>query len=189
VLSLSDPSLTDTRLNNLLINANERTFILLEDIDAAFSTNIPVHPSSGVPTTRDVKNLFSQVTFSGLLNALDGVAAAEGRVLFMTTNYLNRLDPALVRPGRVDRMEFIGLANRDMIRKMYERFYPESVSLFDDILSGLAMEHKVSMAFLQGLFLQFKEDPRTALQKLHEHLETVEEHRPDHPAKQTEEDE
>ena len=37
------------------------------------------------------------VTFSGLLNALDGVAATEGRVTFMTTNHLNRLDPALIR--------------------------------------------------------------------------------------------
>jgi ATP-dependent 26S proteasome regulatory subunit len=37
------------------------------------------------------------VTFTGLLNALDGVAATEGRVMFMTTNYLERLDPALIR--------------------------------------------------------------------------------------------
>lgn len=35
-----------------------------------------------------------------LLNALDGVAAAEGRLLFMTTNYIERLDQALIRPGR-----------------------------------------------------------------------------------------
>jgi chaperone BCS1 len=39
------------------------------------------------------------VTFSGLLNALDGVGAVEGRILFMTTNHMERLDPALIRPG------------------------------------------------------------------------------------------
>lgn len=50
----------------------------------------------------------NRVTFSGLLNCLDGVASTEARILFMTTNYLERLDPALVRPGRVDVKEYIG---------------------------------------------------------------------------------
>jgi chaperone BCS1 len=44
----------------------------------------------------------TRVTMSGLLNAIDGVASAEERVLFMTTNFVDRLDPALIRPGRVD---------------------------------------------------------------------------------------
>lgn len=42
------------------------------------------------------------VTFSGLLNALDGAAAQEGRLLFMTTNHIEKLDSALIRPGRCD---------------------------------------------------------------------------------------
>ena len=44
----------------------------------------------------------SQVTLTGLLNALDGVVASEARLTFLTTHYPQRLDPALVRPGRVD---------------------------------------------------------------------------------------
>lgn len=51
----------------------------------------------------------NRVTFSGLLNCLDGVASTEARILFMTTNYLERLDPALIRPGRVDVKEYIGM--------------------------------------------------------------------------------
>ena len=39
------------------------------------------------------------VTFSGLLNAIDGVAAQEGKILFVTTNHIERLDEALIRPG------------------------------------------------------------------------------------------
>lgn len=39
------------------------------------------------------------VTLSGLLNAIDGIASAEGRLLFCTTNHLESIDPALVRPG------------------------------------------------------------------------------------------
>ena len=41
----------------------------------------------------------SGVSLSGLLNAIDGIASAEGRLLFCTTNYLYRIDPALARPG------------------------------------------------------------------------------------------
>lgn len=50
----------------------------------------------------------NRVTLSGLLNCLDGVTSTEARILFMTTNYLDRLDPALIRPGRVDVQEYIG---------------------------------------------------------------------------------
>ena len=49
-----------------------------------------------------------RVTFSGLLNAIDGATSTEGRVIFMTTNYPERLDPALIRPGRVDFKQRIG---------------------------------------------------------------------------------
>jgi chaperone BCS1 len=41
----------------------------------------------------------TKVTMSGLLNALDGVASSEGRLLFCSTNHVDRIDPALCRPG------------------------------------------------------------------------------------------
>lgn len=73
------------------MNAPERALLLLEDIDAAL----------GRPVADEKGGVYhSPLTFSGLLNALDGVAASEGRLVFMTTNHLNRLDPALIRPGR-----------------------------------------------------------------------------------------
>ena len=43
-----------------------------------------------------------KVSFSGLLNALDGVRSQEGRIVFMSTNHIEKLDPALLRPGRAD---------------------------------------------------------------------------------------
>jgi len=66
------------------------------------------------------------VTFSGLLNALDGVASSEERIIFMTTNHIERLDPALIRPGRVDLQEFIGDATPKQARRLFLRFYGES---------------------------------------------------------------
>lgn len=50
----------------------------------------------------------SKCTLSGLLNVLDGVASQEGRIVLMTSNKANQLDPALVRPGRIDKKIFMG---------------------------------------------------------------------------------
>jgi ATP-dependent 26S proteasome regulatory subunit len=69
------------------------------------------------------------VTFSGLLNCLDGVASTEERIVFMTTNHIDRLDPALIRPGRVDVKELIGEADEGQVYSMFKRFYPTHLEL------------------------------------------------------------
>lgn len=66
------------------------------------------------------------ISLSGLLNAIDGVASAEGRVLIMTTNHAEKLDAALVRPGRVDRKVKFQLAAKDQIRELFVRMYAAS---------------------------------------------------------------
>ena len=86
VLSLSDRGLSDDRLNYLLSTAPQQSIVLLEDVDAAFVSR------EDSPQMKSAYEGLSRVTFSGLLNALDGVASAEARILFMTTNYLKRLD-------------------------------------------------------------------------------------------------
>ena len=113
--------------------------------------------------------LFStQVTFSGLLNTLDGVASSEERLVFMTTNHLNRLDPALIRPGRVDVKQEIGLASRSQLLKMYKRFYPDQTSAraeeFVDRVMGLGQ--RKSIAQIQGHFMLFKNDPLGAIENI-----------------------
>ncbi|USW51424.1 Putative AAA+ ATPase domain, ATPase, AAA-type, core [Septoria linicola] len=66
------------------------------------------------------------ISLSGLLNAIDGVASAEGRVLIMTTNHPEKLDAALVRPGRVDRKVAFQLAMKDQISELFVRMYAAS---------------------------------------------------------------
>ena len=63
------------------------------------------------------------ISLSGLLNAIDGVASPEGRVLVMTTNYPEKLDEALIRPGRVDLKVEFTLATRLQIRELFLRMY------------------------------------------------------------------
>lgn len=63
------------------------------------------------------------ISLSGLLNAIDGVASHEGRVLVMTTNHPEQLDEALLRPGRVDMQVPFGLATRQQMRELFFRMY------------------------------------------------------------------
>ena len=106
------------------------------------------------------------MTFSGLLNTLDGVASSEERLVFMTTNHLERLDPALIRPGRVDLKQEIDLASKSQLYKMYKRFYPDQTSAraedFADKVMGL--EQRKNIAQIQGHFMLFKNDPLGALE-------------------------
>lgn len=66
------------------------------------------------------------ISLSGLLNAIDGVATHEGRVLIMTTNHPEMLDAALVRPGRVDRKVEFRLAMKEQVRELFVRMYAAS---------------------------------------------------------------
>lgn len=63
------------------------------------------------------------ISLSGLLNAIDGVASHEGRVLVMTTNFPDKLDDALIRPGRIDMRIDFTLATRYQIRELFTRMY------------------------------------------------------------------
>lgn len=111
----------------------------------------------------------SRVTFSGLLNMLDGVASAEARILFMTTNYLDRLDPALIRPGRVDVREYIGHATDYQLEAIFRKFYPsEPQSSGGDFVAAVRAQvpGPVSMAQIQGFFMFHKDDAQAAIRNV-----------------------
>ncbi len=107
-------AIDDRGFLHALANVPPRSAILLEDADATFEQR---------SKNSDVDN---KLSFSGVLNALDGAASREGWVVFMTTNHLDRLDAALIRPGRVDfRLEF-GYATAFQAKSMFEAFFPDA---------------------------------------------------------------
>mmetsp|Transcript_59293 Transcript_59293/g.130163 ORF Transcript_59293/g.130163 Transcript_59293/m.130163 type:complete len:467 (-) Transcript_59293:36-1436(-) len=154
VLNLGDPSMTDDRLAHMLAVVPPRCLVLLEDVDFAVSQQTPHDPSGPYAGV-------TRVTFSGLLNALDGVIATEERVIFMTTNHYHALPRALVRPGRVDLSVYIGLASRSQLKAMYLRFFPGEEDL-SETFATVCEDEGLSMAELQGYFMFFKNKPEEA---------------------------
>ena len=214
--SLADPRLTESELAGLFATLPMRCLVLLEDVDAAGLRRNPAaepaemgsgsteeeteaeedednegppspartNAGAPAPSPRRIRGL----TLAGLLNVIDGVASHEGHVLVLTTNRPGALDPALVRPGRVDRhLRFPakGAALAD-VRALFASMYRDGGADDDDganddrsgasekqggaaSLAALADEfaaavppHRVSLAAVQGHLLGYKRDPRGA---------------------------
>ncbi|XP_036712848.1 mitochondrial chaperone BCS1 isoform X2 [Balaenoptera musculus] len=159
LLSLTDSSLSDDRLNHLLSVAPQQSLVLLEDVDAAFL-------SRDLAAENPVKYQgLGRLTFSGLLNALDGVASTEARIVFMTTNHVDRLDPALIRPGRVDLKEYVGHCSRWQLTQMFQRFYPGQAASLAETFADRVLQAttQISPAQVQGYFMLYKSDPAGAI--------------------------
>lgn len=148
-LNLSGGNLDDDGLNVLLNNAPMRSVILLEDIDAIFIERTSV---------QQAQQMGRSVTFSGLLNALDGVRSQEGRILMMTTNHREKLDPALLRPGRADMHVELNLASEKQMKGLFSKFFPEATETEMQAFANELPEFKINMAKLQGHFLKYRDD-------------------------------
>ena len=110
----------DTKLIRAFLEIKPRSLLLIEDIDVF---------SSATKRKENIK----KSTLSGLLNALDGVATPHGLVTIMTSNHPERLDEALLRPGRVDLREHFGLAGSAEISRLLSHWYREDVSFDLDV--------------------------------------------------------
>lgn len=147
IVSLS--TMSDVELANVLGTLPEHAFLLIEDVDCIFAE-------------RDRSDAHNRLTFSGFLNALDGVCATTGRVMFMTTNHIDRLDPALIRPGRADRMFEFKHADPDMAERLFLRFFPDEAGLASVFRNYVQELGATSMATLQEHLLANRDDPEAA---------------------------
>ena len=148
-ISLLDPNLSEEDLSLLFSSLPRRCVVLLEDIDSAgLIRRDEASEDSATTESKDEEGKISAeiakaiksvrgenkekgknqgISLSGLLNAIDGVASHEGRVLVMTTNHVEKLDPALIRPGRVDMKVEFSLASQNQVRQLFVRMYsPDS---------------------------------------------------------------
>jgi chaperone BCS1 len=149
MLNLNAKDMTDERLLSVLANVPAKSVVLVEDIDCVFNAR----------TRCENKDT---LTISGLLNAIDGVMASEGRILFVTTNHLDKLDPALIRPGRIDVTVWLSNASREQMEQLFLRFFPMLTEMAATF-SKRGEPNTWSMATLQGHLLKYRDDPAAAM--------------------------
>jgi chaperone BCS1 len=152
VANLSSRGLDDRGLSYALSSLPPGAVLLFEDIDAAFVAR---------EKNKDNDNTIS---FSGLLNALDGAASREGWIVFMTTNHPERVDPALTRPGRADiHLEF-GYATAEQAAGMFRAFFPDAIQA--EAFGELVATQRMTMAAVQQHLIFHQKSPVEALAAL-----------------------
>jgi chaperone BCS1 len=152
VINLAANGLNDSKLMAALSRITEG-ILLIEDIDGQFDGR--------VNTNTDTQT--SKLTFSGILNALDGVGAKNGRVTFVTTNHIEKIDAALLRPGRLDYKLFLDNSSEWQATEIFKKFFPGS-KLAEDF--GKKTKG-INMAFLQNHLLMHRSNDAAAYGTFH----------------------
>jgi mitochondrial chaperone BCS1 len=134
--------LNDSTLNILLTTLPEKTILVIEDIGTIFKSKEEINSSS-------------RITFGGLLNILDGISSKDGRILFITTNDIDNLSSALLRPGRIDVKFKFDYCNPYQIQKISERILNnEKLSIeLTKLISDFSF---LTPAQLQGYLLKYR---------------------------------
>jgi mitochondrial chaperone BCS1 len=213
VASLNSKNISEEGLASLFRDLPSRCIVLLEDIDSAGLTMKrqsdaqaedkeddkppdksgpagPVPPNTPMPVVAPVEN--KGISLSGFLNIIDGVASSEGRILVMTTNHIEKLDAALLRPGRVDLTVEFGYASLAVLKGLFTAIYasveseksetdkPEKKSRFlfshgkteqeieklAEVFAQRVPADVYTPAEIQGYLLKHKTDPDAAMDEV-----------------------
>jgi len=118
LLTLDLSNASNHQLTDMFMGAVRQApaIILLEDIDAVFDGR----QSKNRPIPGQPQVYIEGITFERMLECLDGVAQNHGVIVAMTTNHLEKLDPALIRPGRMNLKFEIGCFDRQQQRQLAE---------------------------------------------------------------------
>lgn len=198
IVSLSSVTANEENLASLFAELPRRCVVLLEDIDTAGLTH--TRDNNGNPTTETdttsstaatdmvpgqltpgnpagaKQETNGRLSLSGLLNILDGVASQEGRVLIMTTNHIEKLDKALIRPGRVDMTVKFDKADAGMTAAIFRAIFAplegddapraaavgskyadlaEALAAEREAAAGRARDREATLAKVEGLAEEF----------------------------------
>lgn len=136
----------DNHLSRALRYISKEAVILIEDVDKAFNERTALNTG---------------ISFSSLLNCLDGALYREGMIVILTTNYIDTLDSALLREGRVDIKINVQNPTVGLINEYLSKFYRTEVSI-----PFTCDSDTVSMSKIQGICLENRENPDKAIEEI-----------------------
>jgi chaperone BCS1 len=166
-LSIYTLNLTDFNDRTLMNAVNQvpaNSVLLFEDIDCMKGSKARAVANSAAKEnvaakTTDSNATQNGVTLSGLLNVLDGFYAPNNVLFVMTTNHVEALDKALLRPGRIDYKLYLAKATERQKIELYRRFFPQA-SEFEAQAFVEAYCSAETMAEFQGLLLGLEQGHR-----------------------------
>ncbi|EOY03336.1 P-loop containing nucleoside triphosphate hydrolases superfamily protein [Theobroma cacao] len=178
-------------LRRLLIETSNKSIIVIEDIDCSLDltgqrekkkkkdeNEEEMDPISKKAKEEEQKD--SEVTLSGLLNFIDGLWSACGgeRIIVFTTNYVEKLDPALIRRGRMDKHIEMSYCRFEAFKVLAKNYLDiELHPLFGEISSLLEETDMTPADVAENLMLKSDDDEEdeTCLKNLIEALKDAKE--------------
>ncbi|KAJ6105257.1 hypothetical protein N7523_010067 [Penicillium sp. IBT 18751x] len=165
---INPATVDDYGLQELFRTLPAHCLVVLEDIDCA-----GIDQRGNTTNEKNDESRQKGVTLATVLNVLDGIGAHAGHLMIATTNAKTALDPALTRPGRIDKQYEFRKPDAPTIRAYFSFFFgtcsadakssnptlEQLASQFSAMVSGLAL----SPAAIQEYFLRCNEDPKVAV--------------------------
>jgi chaperone BCS1 len=167
-----------SKIEAAMFNLPQKSLIAIEDLDTDSTTHkrrpvkkerkINAHktqnPQEDAPPEEeeDIIN-FSFANLSDILNAINGVHVTHGRILVATTNHIDKLDPALIRHGRIDLRLECSYADHNVIREFFSSFYPDFA-----LPSSFQVKPEMTSAYIQNAILENINDPKAVFEQVAE---------------------
>lgn len=168
-----DLDLKEVRMNSglkrLLVGMTNKSLLVIEDIDCA----IDLKNRDEEKENENSKSYDDEISLSGLLNFIDGLWSTSGeeRIIVFTTNYKEKLDPALLRPGRMDMHIHMGYCVPSSFRVLVSNYHAiDEHPMFEEI-EGLLKEVEVTPAEVAEQLMR-SDDVAVALDGLIQLLQT-----------------
>jgi hypothetical protein len=158
-----------TNTEKYTIPVSERLYVI-EDIDAMGDTVLRREWKRPTPAKQVEEELFlgrkedekEVIDLSFLLNLLDGTLEANGRILIITTNFPERIDKALIRPGRIDMIVNFKKCSQSILQEMIQSFYENDYTLPPDA----SLDYKWTPAEVNQILFRNFENPEQAVHEL-----------------------
>ncbi|CAN6362464.1 unnamed protein product [Urochloa humidicola] len=172
---------SNSQLRKLLVEMENRSILVIEDIDCTMEmkkrkkkkSDGDNKKKSSPRKSSESKKDNDKVTLSGLLNFVDGLWSTSGeeRLIVFTTNYKERLDPALLRPGRMDLHIHMGYCTKEAFRILVKNYHSVDDHATYPEIDELMAEVPVTPAQVAETLMR-SEDPDVALRDLVELLKS-----------------
>ena len=147
--------LPTSKLNKIEIASStlpKNSLLIIEDIDCNFfvqDRNKKTQDKND--NSIDIMEDFASIGLSEILNSLDGMFSAHGRILIATTNHIEKLDSALIRPGRIDLKLEITYINYEILKDFIASFFPD-----EELTEEIVIKPNITVSILQGYILEGK---------------------------------
>jgi chaperone BCS1 len=218
LINLATGDVSDGFLHRLFLALPRKCIVVIEDIDSCGigreqgpASSLPANPrkasgmSPAVPKLQNGMGFPGQppaptrrnmVTLSGLLNAIDGNASGEGRLLIMTSNNPDGLDEALTRPGRIDLKVRFGKMMPKAIHDIFKRligraaiaskqYTEEQIEEFASAFSAKVPPDTFTPAQVQNFLQNCRGDPIKAMQRVDAWVEKTHDQSPEDAVKES----